>query len=413
MRIYRLAQIFDNKYGLVKNSAPMLKMQKITPLENEWIKKINTLYLYPNKLFNILLSCANAGIKRSTVKTPDDRKALAGSIFCKQVVDTINELHETRGGKEISFAKIRQKLLFLVNLISKNKDINFDSRGNVSDEEKNEDEDTTSSIQFPHVSELIFNMVPGNSVASRKTRDDQFGKAKTGLSRIMSFSTSLINELDILEVKNPEIFVNESTDEIDEDISIPDRFSPQRAPLSHYDIIDFIRQHGNEYGIRNIEDWRIVTQSFQDQDPELRDALTTVINTLNRGNVPANAASVKNRVFNILEQYNAENRLVTNAPIFEGDTRLPTPAEIMHVNQSAKEKYKPDLPDYARRQSLERLAPQIKQRDETFKNRQLEIEEQKLENMYGTKSFEDEQKARDKRSEARAYIAGLLKRGVI
>lgn len=264
MRIVRLASLFTHKYKIATNTVA---------IENSLRSKITNMWHITNKTYNVLRACANSDVSKPT--TDQEVKAVAGYEFCKQLLSIIDYMQANQ--KEISLPNIKDAVNEIIKLIIENKG--------------------DSAIQFPHVSELIFQITPTNTRHDRKLRDELFGKARTGLSKILSIALDMSKEIKQLSG--------------DKTGPLADRFNPTRAPLSEYDIIDFIRQHGIEYGIPNNEDWSIAFRN----DPELKEEITTVINALNRGHSPRDAASVKMQVAEILRNY--EERKSSNAPLFE------------------------------------------------------------------------------------------------
>ena len=260
-------------------------------LEKSLRANIHSLWRFPNdeKLFNILSACAQAN--PTNAKTPEEKKAVDGFKFCQQLLSMIDYLKSNQD--TVPLGEIREVLLHVISLIQENI-------------HKHQEEGRT--IQFPHVSELIFQMIPAKTVHERTRRDQQFGKAKTGLSRIQSLASTMLEQIEKLEVMVPEKFTYKEVTDIDRDQKVPERFSPQRAPLSVYDIIDFIRQHGLSYFLPDQEAWQIAITD----DPILKDQMTTVINAVNRGHNPRDDAGVKAQVQKILKEY-AERR-INNVP---------------------------------------------------------------------------------------------------
>jgi len=276
MNLLRLAELFVIKYAVSAEN-----------LENSVRADIHQLWKFPNENFNILRVCAESNPKNP--KTDDDVKAIKGFKFCQQLLTMIDYMKVHM--KSMPLGQMREILLTIVNLIQENIHLKFKEE---------------TSIQFPHVSELIFQMIGVKTKHDRKVRDEQFGKAKTGLSRILSLSLTMLEKLEKLEMMDPSKF-----NFTDLDQKLPERFIPQRAPLSVYDIVDFIRQHGLEYGISNKEDWETVFTN----DPELRERMTTVINAINRGLSPKDSFFVKTEIAKILKEF--KERKFTNEQEFE------------------------------------------------------------------------------------------------
>jgi hypothetical protein len=293
MRIYRLATLLAVKYkfaGDVENVEASLR------------KSIDTLWRYPNKLFPILKACADSGAGKA--KNPHEKKAVAGFKFCKKLLELIEMLHNN--GDSFSLGEIRELLIVIVNLIEQNRDLTFNVEGKPSTKGSSD----LVSTQFPHVSALIFELMPVVKRHDIKVRNDMQGKARTGLSRIFSLASTMLDQIKQLEVMSPEKFTYNSSI-VDIDQETPDRFSPQRAPVAANDIIDFIRQHGDEYGLSSNEDWNTVFE----HDPVLREEITTVINALNRGHNPQNGLAVKEEIQKILQRH--KELQPTNAHLFE------------------------------------------------------------------------------------------------
>lgn len=301
MKTIRLADLLVLKYKLA-----------IAPAELEagLRKKLAGLAAYPNKLFNILKACADSGASKP--KTPNERVAVAGHLFCKELLGWIDYLSDN--ASTLSLGEIREGLLNIGKLIERNKNATFNKAGKYDARVESEGK------QFPHVSELIFQMTPIKRKHEIKLRDEQYSKARTGLARIVSITSDMIDDIRKLEVMVPEKFTHKDTTDVDINAKMPGRFKPQRAPISINDIVDFINQHGADYGISSREDWATV---FRD-DPELKDKMTTVINTINRTPkdetgrpvwAPKDAAEMKMIIAEVLKEVEASKS--TNAHLFE------------------------------------------------------------------------------------------------
>jgi len=295
MRIYRLATLFNVKYKFAGD---------VDNLESSLRKNIETLWRYPNRLFPVLRACADSGASTGKVKNPHERKAIAGFKFCKRLLELIEILNNNK--ENFSLGEIREILLVIVNLIEQNKDLSFSIEGKPTTKGTSD----LVATQFPHVSALIFEMIPIIKRRDIKARNDMQGKARTGLSRIFSLSSTMLDQIKQLEVMAPEKFTYNSS-VVDIDQETPNRFTPQRAPLATNDIIDFIRQHGDDYGLSSKEDWNTVFE----HDPVLREEITTIINALNRGHNPENGFAVKKEIQDILQKH--KELQSTNAHLFE------------------------------------------------------------------------------------------------
>ncbi len=292
MKLFRLGELYAVKYKLAADPKDV---------ETSIRKSIPMLWNYPNKLFNILKACADADVSKA--KIPLDNKAAAGNRFCRHLLLLINEVYANR--ETISMGELREKLLKIVNLIEENKDLKIGPTGRPSI--KGEE----PTVQFPHVSALIHLLFPVAKKHEIKLRNELQGKARTGLSRILSFSLDILNNLQDLEVLAPEKFTYQTKEDIDKDLS-GSRFAPQRAQLSNNDIVDFIRQYGPEYGITNRDDWDVVFGN----NPQLKEDMTTVINARNRGQYAANDVLVRDEISKILNAHQERQKATT--PHFEG-----------------------------------------------------------------------------------------------
>lgn len=301
MKIDRLADLLVFKYKLATSSVE---------LEAGLRKKIGMLWSYPNKQFNILRACADSGASKP--KNPQERIAVTGHLFCKELLSWIDYLKDNSA--TLSLGEIRESLLNIAKLIERNKNATFNKAG------KYDARAEPTDRQFPHVSELIFQMFPVSRKNDVKLRNEQYSKARTGLSRIVSVASDMMDDVRKLEVMVPEKFTHKDTTDVDINTKMPSRFKPQRSPISVNDIVDFINQHGSDYGISSQEDWATV---FRD-DPELKDKMTIVINTLNRTPKdatgrplwsPQDAAEMKMIIAEVLKE--VEESKSTNAHLFE------------------------------------------------------------------------------------------------
>lgn len=272
-------------------------------LEASIRRKIPVLWGYPNRLFSILKSCADSGI--TNAKTPEEKRAYHGYKFCKELLNEIEYINKNY--LNIDVAELKLRLEKIVKLITANKSSKFTPAGMPTGKE----DVAASPVQFPHVADLIYALFPLRTKHDKRLRDEAQAKARTGLSRILSFSLSLLEELGQLELMVPERFANQPDPESEEE-TLPGRFEPQRAQLNTNDIIDFIRQHGDEYGISSTDDWAKLFMN----DPALKEEMTTVINAINRGHYPRGAEDVKAVVDQILSHHK-QREAASNAHLFE------------------------------------------------------------------------------------------------
>lgn len=291
MKLFKLAGYFALKYKIA--SSP-------EDVEGDVRKGIDMLWQFANKLFVILSICAEAGV--TSPKNANEKKAVAGHLFCKELLSRINYLKANQNTSELG--EIREVVGEILKLVEENKNIKFNSEGKIDEEAD------LSPVQYQHVSDLIF-LLPTPRKSDKTLRDQQYSKAKTGLGRILSKSIEIMKYLRQLEIMVPEKFKYKNVTDLDINSPLPERFSPQRTMLSEHDIVDFINQYGDDFGISSKDDWEIVFNN----NPELRNTMTTVINALNRGHYPKDTSYVKKQIEDILSTY--KERRLNNNEIFE------------------------------------------------------------------------------------------------
>ncbi len=295
MRIIRLAEWFAVKYADV--SADQEKSVR---------KDIGKLWDMFHKQFPVLEMLVQSS--PSKPKNPHEKKAVAGHKFLKELGVMIDHLNKN---SNIELLRLKEALHLIVKLIEDNRKASFDSDGKLSETSAEQ----LVPVQFPHVAALLFEVFNIGSKNDRRARDAQQAKARTGLSRILSLSLSMIDALNDIEMLSPEKFETKDQylpEEVNTDEAAEgNRFRPQRGALSTYDIIDFLRQHGDQYGVENRDDW---TKLFFN-DPVLKEEITTVINALNRGHNPIDSVSVKMQIDDILRRHK-EREAASNAELF-------------------------------------------------------------------------------------------------
>ena len=269
MKIDKLSQSFEQKYELVSQAVD----PKMADVEANIRNSLDILWEIPNRLFNILRACADANASKPT--NANEAQAVEGHQFCKKIVSIIDYLKANKSA--VSLSDIRKALTLLVKEIKEN--------------QKQVDE----KLQFPHVSELIFQLLSSSSKHDRKLRDQQYAKARKGLSRITSIALTILNAMNKL---------GGSTEEFG-------RFEPQGAKLSDSEIMSFIRQHGDDYNIPDLETWSFVV----DSDPSLELPLTRLVHALSRGKIPSGTDQIRSIIQNILDR--RQEATQTNAPLFE------------------------------------------------------------------------------------------------
>lgn len=235
--------------------------------------QIDVLWNIPNNTFNILRACADAGAAQP--KNEQEDLAVEGYKFCRKVVSIVDYLKANRN--ELPLSEIRKGITAVVDEIIKN--------------QKREGDE----LQFPHVSALIFHLLPSSRKHDRKLRDQQYAKARKGLSRMASVALTILNEMNRLGGKS----------------EVGGQFEPQGAKLSQSEIMSFIRQHGDTYGIPDLATWSLVVNT----DPALELPLTRLVHALSRGRVPNGADKIKPIIQNIISR--RQELTQTNAPVFE------------------------------------------------------------------------------------------------
>jgi hypothetical protein len=229
-----------------------------------------------NKTHGILRECADSDAKNP--KNEREVSAVEGFEFIKKVVGMIDYLDALKDHQSPESLKdIYLAALILKETIEKNLATKHEGR----------------DVQFPHVSDLIWEMKPLAGKKWDDFRKYESAKARSGLARIMSIAIDMLKDLKDAGI---DVGFGKVEDE--------DRFKPQRAELSSQEIIPFLLEYGPEYGIDNTDEWMKVLES----DKGLKSKLTTIINALNRGHSPVDSNGAKKQIREILEGYRAGRR---------------------------------------------------------------------------------------------------------
>lgn len=304
-----------------------------------------------NKTYGeVLRACAEAGI--SGASTPKEKSAERGYEFVKGLLNTIDVMKTNLN--EIDFKTLRAKLKEIIASI-----------------EEQIEPGVKGSVDFPDVTNLIFFLVPArNKHEAENFKKTQYGKVRTGLTRIHSMAKSMLSQLNKFEglpsAEDPTKAYRHHQQP---------RLVPQRAPLSVYDIVPFIRQYGIEYGIRGEKDWEI---AFRD-DPEFKEEITTVINAVNRGKIPNNEQAVKMEIARVIR--NHEARMATNQRAFEmGEDEFKQTYKAPFVSPELKKErlQQQRQVEEARIEEQEKLQEQVRQRDEAHQRQQQDKTEQEI-----------------------------------
>lgn len=221
----------------------------------------------------VLLDLAlNKDLLSGKAENPVEKKIKSGHNFIVALNVLINELNNKK--KTASVSEIGNLAMKIATLIGDN--ISY-----ISDKGK-----------FPSVNDLIFSHYLRGTQHDRKIRDTQYQKASKLLERVNSLCIAILTKVKKLTG--------------DPSIIIPERFEAARAPLSVYDIVDFIRQYGDKYGISSKDDWGLTITNNQ----PLKEEITTVINALNRGHQPKDSGHVMSQISPILKAY--QEKMQTN-----------------------------------------------------------------------------------------------------
>lgn len=270
MEIAGLADFMAHKYKVAVSTAD---------LEVSVRKHIDTLYDYAHKAYDILETCANAGAAKPT--NEQEEQAVAGYEFCKALVSIIDYLKKERN--KIPMPKLQKAFVDLSKLI----DTNLSVQG---------------PVQFPHVSALIWEMIPLSQKVKPayvdKIRKEKANKARHGIARIKSVVTQALDDMTKMGMS--------------QETGTGGRFTAQRTSLDLYDIINFIRRFGGQYGIEDKDDWETVFRN----DPRFLQDMTTVINAKQRATTAVEDAQVKEQILQALRDHRARTEGV-NTPYFE------------------------------------------------------------------------------------------------
>ena len=255
-------------------------------LEKSFRNKLDVLYkiVHLGGRASMIEACALATL--SNPSTSFDYKAVAGKEFCEEVVSIIDNIYQDRNTSDLQ--SLKDKLIYLAQLIDKNKYVPFNSDGKIDVDfgEIRENENTSSDFQFDHVSTLAAMILSGSTKNFLRQKVKAGGEVRNQLSKIMSSTLTLLDMLKQL---------NSVTLEFTEDDEyIPERFTAQRSDLTRNEIEWFILHHGSDYGIPDKDTWEIVIRKA----PWLKSKLHTIINSLRRGNSPS--TSIKEEILNII-----------------------------------------------------------------------------------------------------------------
>lgn len=264
MTTFRLALKYEQKYQLTSHASPDLAR-----LENSVRHQLDALWQIPNKSFNILRACADS--EASKPQNDNEKLAVEGYHLCRRVVSLADYLKANRDS--LSLSDIRESLNKMLAFIA----------------------EAQKDGLFPSVSELIFQLMPSGRKYDRKVREQEYAKARKGLSRMNSLALTILNEMNRAGGANQQ----------------EGRFDPKGAELSEEEIVLFIRQAGDKYGISDRQTWTDVVNS----DPSLLPELTRLVHAVLRGHSPANGQDIKARIEDILKGRQGAKQ--TNQVVFD------------------------------------------------------------------------------------------------
>lgn len=257
-------------------------------LEKIFRKRLDSLYktVHLGGRASLIEACALANLSNPT--TSFDNKAVLGKEFCEEVVSIVDKIYVDKDTSNLS--DLKDKLIYLAQLIDKNQYLPFNSEGKVDESgEVRENNNTQSNFQFDHASTLAAMILSGSTKNFLRAKVKAGGEIRNQLGKILSTCLTL---LDMLKELNS--LTLENIDEEDEDL-IPSRFTPQRADITRKEIEWFLLHHGSEYGIPNKDAWEEVIRKA----PWLKARLTTIINSLRRGNSPS-PTTIKSEIEQII-----------------------------------------------------------------------------------------------------------------
>jgi len=253
MNISKLGRLFELKYSFLTIAAdPNMK-----DVEAGIRNSLDALWAIPNISFNILRVCADSGAAKPT--NADEQKAIIGFQFCRKIVGIIDYLKANKSTVKLS--EIRRALETIV--------------GDIKEVETKD--------QFSNLSELIYQLMPHGKKYDRKLREQQYAKARKGLSRITSIALTILNNM------------NNFGGAVEQE----GRFAPEGAKLSEHEIMSFIRQHGDEYGVPDLATWSLVL----DADPSLEQPITRMVHALSRGHNPRDSGAIKSIIHDIVAKH--------------------------------------------------------------------------------------------------------------
>lgn len=266
MRIYRLAQLLEQKYLISEAGDPVREDKILSAVTTELI---NNFKLYVDS------------------QSPSNRNPVLGMMVnmgephVARIVDKINKLISQTGNEldAHEYMKYVTEILSLILLM----------QGEKAD-----------------VNNFILENFRTSRHADRNYRDQVMRKLWANISIIYSVYQKIARTLKVLVP----------------DANVPsDKVEPQRGEISRDKYIDFMYgPAAQKYGLNN---FGILTKVLE--DPALKEKLTTLINSVDRGHVPLDGPEVAAATKEIMDLYNMKNK--TNAPFFESNEPVPQATE--------------------------------------------------------------------------------------
>lgn len=348
MRLFRLADLLAHKYKIAANEAEVRDAQIRRDLKYLWD-------LTNNKTYDVLRRITEAHVSGE----PEDEteaSAFHGQTFLKTIVSLIDFL--VKNLQKVPVETIREKLNEVNELIETNASEASGGKGE-------------TVVSFPDAEAFIFMM--DKATRGKNKSDDrhikmQYAKLRTVLDKIHNSADNILDSIALLKGEDR---IQDSDKK--HRSNQKKRWTPRRGQIHEWDIKDFLRQHGATYGLNSEEDWRLAFEN----DPPFKEAITTVVNALNRGKIPRDGAWVKMEIARIMNEH--FQRMATNAPAFEvGEDQFKEISRPKFVSPQLKKELleKQRLQQEVKTEEWEKLQEQVRQRDEAHQRQQQELTEE-------------------------------------
>lgn len=337
-------------------------------LDEDQIRR-DVLYLWNltnNKTYQILRQIASAELKGAP-KNDKEVNAARGHAFVKNIVHIIDLLKKNLNTVDLDI--IEEKLKEVVEEI-----------------ELNASDGGRGTTDFADLTDYIL-LTGGNTTnlnkSDKRKIEGEYSKIRTIITKIHSSADSIVSAIMKSRGEDPNKDKNYRHHQ-------RRRLVPRRAPVYEGDIVDFLRQHGTGYGLKDYDAWQIAFEN----DPMLKEQITTVINSLNRGmKHPTDESSVKMQVAEIMK--NHEMRKANNLGALESP-ELPT-HNFVSPQLKKERKMEQQEQDSVREEGQRRLQEMIRRRDEANKRHRLENQpsEEEMTNQYSVVNEEEQKRLQD------------------